>query len=251
MNIEEKNINESTLVTDIVTQDYRTADVFLKYDIDFCCGGKLPLEMACKARGLDTETVMKELRRATRNNSSEINFEFDNWGLDFLADFILNIHHRYLEKALPETNEYVNRFLFGHRKKFPELEELEKIMKKMMKEIPPHMKKEEEIIFPYIKQIYHAFQHTESYASLLIRTLRKPVEEVMQGEHESVGKQLHRMREITNNYTLPEKPCITHRVTFSKLQELDNNLVQHIHLENNILFPKAIAMEKELLMTKG
>jgi regulator of cell morphogenesis and NO signaling len=144
----------------------------------------------------------------------------------------------------------VNRFLLGYRKKFPELEELEKIMKRMMKEIPPHMKKEEEIIFPYIKQIYHAFQHKESYASLLIRTLRKPVEEVMQGEHEAVGKQLHRIREITNNYALPENPCITHRVTFSKLQELDNNLVQHIHLENNILFPKAIAMEKELLIVK-
>lgn len=247
MSLENINFNESSFVTEIVTQDYRAADVFLKYGIDFCCGGKLPLEMACKARDLDAATVLKELRHALRKTSSNIIFEFDDWGLDFLADYILNIHHRYLEKALPEANEYVNRFLLGHRKKYPELAELEIIMKKMMKEIPPHMKKEEEIIFPYIKQIYHAFQHKESYASLLIRTLRKPVEEVMQGEHEAVGKQLHRMREITNNYTLPEKPCVTHRVTFSKLQELDINLVQHIHLENNILFPKAIAMEKKLL----
>lgn len=247
MNNETIKFDAYSFVTDIVTQDYRAADVFLKFDIDFCCGGKLPLEMACKARDLQPETVLKELRHAVRKNSLSIAYEFDNWGLDFLADYILNIHHRYLEKALPEANEYVNRFLLGHSKKFPELVELEKIMKRMMREIPPHMKKEEEIIFPYIKQIYHAFQHKESYASLLIRTLRKPVEEVMQGEHESVGKQLHRMREITNNYVLPEKPCVTHRVTFSKLQELDNNLVQHIHLENNILFPKAIAMEKELL----
>lgn len=247
MSIDTLKLDSSTFVTEIVKFDYRAADVFLKYDIDFCCGGKLPLDMACQARGLNTETVLKELKKILKHNASSIVLEFDDWSLDFLADYILNIHHRYLEKALPETNEYVNRFLLGHRKKFPELAELEKIMMRMMKEIPPHMKKEEEIIFPYIKQIYHAFQHKESYASLLIRTLRKPVEEVMQGEHESVGKQLHRMRDITNNYTLPEKPCITHRVTFSKLQELDNNLVQHIHLENNILFPKAIAMEKELL----
>lgn len=247
MNIDAINFDSSTFVTDIVTLDYRAADVFLKYDIDFCCGGKLPLDMACKARELDTETVLKELKQVLRHTASSIVLEFDRWSLDFLADYILNIHHRYLEKALPEANEYVNRFLLGHRKKFPELTELEMIMKRMMKEIPPHMKKEEEIIFPYIKQIFHAWQHKESYASLLIRTLRKPVEEVMQSEHESVGKQLHRMREITNNYILPEKACVTHRVTFSKLKELDINLVQHIHLENNILFPKAIAMEKELL----
>lgn len=250
MKIDSINFDSSTFVTDFVTHDYRAADVFLKYDIDFCCGGKLPLDMACKARGLETETVLKELRQTLRHSTFGIVLEFDDWSLDFLADYIFNIHHRYLEKALPEANEYVNRFLLGHRKKFPELAELEKIMKRMMKEIPPHMKKEEEIIFPYIKQINHAWQHKESYASLLIRTLRKPVEEVMQAEHESVGKQLHRIREITNNYSLPEKPCITHKVTFSKLQELDINLVQHIHLENNILFPKAIAMEKEMLKAK-
>jgi regulator of cell morphogenesis and NO signaling len=103
------------------------------------------------------------------------------------------------------------------------------------------------VIFPYIKQIYHAWRHRESYASLLVRTLRKPVEEVMQSEHETVGKQLNRMREITNHYSPPANACLTHKVTFSKLQELDNDLVQHIHLENNILFPKAIALEKELL----
>lgn len=247
MHTEIFKVDASSFVTDIVVHDYRAADVFLKYDIDFCCGGKWPLDIACKAKGLETETVLQELRKKLRNNSSGIVMEYDDWDLDFLADYILNIHHSYLRKALPETSDYVDRFLAGHRKKYPELDELEKIMKKMMKEIPPHMKKEEEIIFPYIKQIYHAWQHKESYASLLIRTLRKPVEEVMQGEHEAVGKQLHRIREITNHYTLPEKPCVTHRVTFLKLQELDNNLVQHIHLENNILFPKAIAMEKELL----
>lgn len=240
-------INASSFVSDIVTHDYRTADVFLKYNIDFCCGGKWPLDVVCKSKDLDTEDVLKELKRAHRHIISGSVLEFDEWSIDFLADYILNIHHRYLNKALPEVNEYVNRFLEGHRKKFPELTELENILHRMMKEIPPHMRKEEEIIFPYIKQINHAFKHKESYASLLIRTLRKPVEEVMQGEHEMVGKQLHRMRELTNNYTPPPNACITHKVTYAKLCEMDNDLVQHIHLENNILFPKAIVMEKELL----
>jgi regulator of cell morphogenesis and NO signaling len=155
-----------------------------------------------------------------------------------------------LHKALPEANEYVKRFLDESGTSYPELKELGAIMQKMMKEIPPHMKKEEDVIFPYIKQIYHAWRHKDSYASLLIRTLRKPVEEVMQAEHESVGTQLRRIRKITNDYTLPPHSSTIHRVTFAKLKEMDNDLVQHIHLENNILFPKAIALEKELLLNK-
>jgi regulator of cell morphogenesis and NO signaling len=230
--------------------DYRTADVFRKYDIDFCCGGKWPLEIVCNNKGIETNVVLKELSQIAAQPTPNAIIEFDEWDLDFLADYILNIHHRYLKKALPEIKAYVDHFLEGHREKFPELSELENIINRFLKEIPPHMKQEEEILFPYIKQIYHAWKHRESYARLLIRTLRKPVEEVMQKEHESTGKSLHRMREITNNYTPPKKTCLTHKVTFAKLKELDADLVQHIHLENNILFPKAIALEKELLTEK-
>ncbi len=240
----------SSFITDIVTHDYRAAEVFRKYDIDFCTGGKLSLDVACKNKGLDTDAVLKELKQILRHANSSTTPEFAEWNIDFLADYILNVHHRYLNKALPEVHEYVNRLSEGHNKEFPELLELGKIMKQMMKEIPPHMRKEEEVIFPYIKQIFHAWRHRESYASLLIRTLRKPVEEVMQGEHESVGRQLHRIREITHNYSIPANSGMLHRVTYAKLQEVDNDLVQHIHLENNILFPKAIALEKELLLFK-
>lgn len=240
----------SSFVPDIVTHDYRAAGIFRKYDIEFCTGGKITLDMACKEKGLDTEEVLNELKQIFHHSNSSTTPEFAEWNIDFLADYILNIHHRYLNKALPEANVYVNRLLEGHGKEHPELIELGKILQKMMKEIPPHMRKEEEVIFPYIKQIFHAWRHRESYASLLIRTLRKPVEEVMQGEHESVGRQLHRIREITHNYTLPANHGMLHKATYAKLQEVDNDLVQHIHLENNILFPKAIALEKELLLFK-
>ena len=240
-------ISPNSFVPDIVSQDYRTADVFRKYDIDFCCGGKWSLDLACQSKGLDTREILKELKKITRHTPSSPFLDFDAWDIDFLADYILNIHHRYLEKALPEILNYVTVFLDGHRDKFPELGELENIFARFMKEIPPHMQQEEEILFPYIKQIYHAWLHKESYARLLVRTLRKPVEEVMEKEHETTNSLLHRMREVTNDYTPPESTCLMHRVTFAKLKELDNDLMQHIHLENNILFPKAIAMEKELL----
>ena len=243
-----KIIDEKSYVRDVVNQDYRTAAVFKKYDIDFCCGGKWSLDIACKSKGLNTADVIKELQHICNQAQTSPILDFDLWDIDFLADYIYNIHHRYLHKALPEIQGYITHFLEGHLKKYPELGELEIIFNRMNKEIPPHMKQEEEILFPYIRQIFHAWKHRESYARLLVRTLRKPVEEVMQKEHESTGKMLYRLRQLTNNYTPPENACLTHKVTFAKLKELDADLVQHIHLENNILFPKAIAMEKELLI---
>jgi regulator of cell morphogenesis and NO signaling len=243
-------ITASSFVTDIVTHDYRTADIFRKYNIDFCCGGKWPLEAVCQSKELDTESIIKELQHVVMQSASNAAIDFDSWDLDFLADYIIHVHHRYLNKALPEIKEHSTRFLDGHRKKFPELEEIELIIKRFLREIPPHMKQEEDIFFPYIKQIYYAYKHRESYARLLIRTLRKPLEEVRQKEHETTGANLNRLRTITNNYSAPENACLSHKVTFSKLKELDTDLVQHIHLESNILFPKAIAIELELLKEK-
>jgi regulator of cell morphogenesis and NO signaling len=241
------HINPSSFVTDIVTHDYRTADVFRKYDIDFCCGGKWPLEEACSSRGLNIENVVEELEKVIHIPAPKASIDFNEWDIDFLSDYILNVHHRYLKKALPSAKGHVAHFLEGHKSKFPELAELELIIRRLMKEIPPHMQQEEEIIFPYIRQIHRAYYNGQSYARLLVKTLRKPVEEVMMSEHQSVVKNLQRMRELTNNYTSPANACLTHKVTFSKLKEMDTDLIEHIHLETNILFPKAIAMEKELL----
>jgi regulator of cell morphogenesis and NO signaling len=243
-------IEPTSFVTDIVTHDYRTADVFRKYNIDFCCGGKWPLDVVCQNRNIETNDVINELKKVVRQSTSNAAIDFDKWDIDFLSDYILNVHHRYLDKALPGLKQQVKKFLDGHRKKFPELVEMEEIIDRFLKEIPPHMKQEEEIFFPYIKQIHHAHKHHESYARLLIRTLRKPLEEVMIKEHEITGRNLDKLRTITNNYTPPENSCITHKVTFSKLKEFDSDLVQHIHLESNILFPKAISMERELLMDR-
>jgi regulator of cell morphogenesis and NO signaling len=250
MNMQEYKIDINSYISDIVAHDYRTAEVFRKHDIDFYCSGKWSLDEACKEKGIDTEEILKELKHTIKSALSGNNPEFDKWDIDFLADYILNIHHRFLNKALPEAFESVKRMLGEQGIGYSELKELETILQRMMKEIPPHMKKEEEVIFPYIKQINHAWRHKDSYASLLIRTLRKPVEEVMQAEHESVGKQLQKIREITNKFTVPSHSSSIYRVTFAKLKELENDLVQHIHLENNILFPKAIALEKELLLNK-
>ena len=246
-----ERISESSFVSDIVKQDYRTADVFRKYDIEYCCGGKWSLDAICMMKGLDVTQVKNDLEKATRTIHVSNSLFFDEWPLDFLADYIVNVHHSYLKQTMSEIKKMLKRFIEEHVKRYPELSALEVSFNQLYKEVFPHMKQEEEILFPYIKQIYHAWSTKESYASLLVRTLRKPVEEVMTKDHESAIKHLHKFRTLTNDYTPPPNACVSHRVSFAKLKELDNDLTQHIHLENNILFPKAISIEKELLTIKA
>lgn len=241
-------IDSNSTVTDIVNSDYRTADVFRKYNIEYCCGGKQPLHTACQLSGANIDQVMTELEEAVREVNTSNTLNFNEWHIDFLTDYIINVHHHYIRKALPHLQSYVDRFADGHRKKFEYLDELQRTVKQLSRTLMPHLQQEEEIIFPYIRQIGHAYYSRESYASLLVRTLRKPVEDIMAHEHETTGRLMQRMREITDNYTPPDNACLSHRVTFLKLKEVDNDLTRHLHLENNILFPKAIAMEKELLL---
>jgi regulator of cell morphogenesis and NO signaling len=245
------NIDEKSLVTDIVANDYRTADVFHKYGIEYCCGGKWPLGSVCLGKGLDMQAIRKELDDAVRTVQVANTTDYEEWSVDFLTDYIINIHHHYLKNELPEIKDLLHYFVEDHEKKHPQLPDLEKYFLQLYKETFPHLQHEEEIIFPYIRQIAHAYHSRESYASLLIRTLRKPVKEIMAKEYERVSEIICKMRELTNNYTPPPVACISHKVVYYKLKEMDNDLVQHIHLENDILFPKAIAMETDLLQTEN
>ena len=140
-------IDAGSFVSDIVRYDYRTADLFRKYDIDFCCGGKWPLDAVCKNKNLETKSIVAELEKIVRQIPSNAALDFDSWDIDFLTDYVLNVHHRYLEKALPDVKEQISKFLDGHLKNYPELAILEEIINRFMKEIPPHMTKEEEIYF--------------------------------------------------------------------------------------------------------
>jgi regulator of cell morphogenesis and NO signaling len=239
--------NGDLSVSDIVRSDYRTADVFRKYGIEYCCGGKFPLGTVCEMKGIDILKVYGELDMITRDIHISGLAEFSEWTIDFLTDYIINIHHQYLRKALPQLQEHIGRFADGHRKKFEYLDEVQRIVDQLSQYIISHLQQEEEIIFPYIRQIAHAYSAKETYASLLVRTLRKPVEDIMHHEHNTVWKSIQRLRELTSDYKVPENSCISHSVTFNKMKEVDNDLAQHMHLENDILFPRAITMEKELL----
>jgi regulator of cell morphogenesis and NO signaling len=240
-------IDKQAFVTDIVTQDYRTAAVFRKHGIVFCCGTRLSLEVACFQQDLDLKTIHEELEKAASTIHVSNILKFDKWDLRFLTDYIVLVHHEYLRTAMPETLRCLEQFAEGHHKKYNYLSELVSVFTALVDEILPHMVQEEEIIFPYIKQIAHAYNSKESYTSLLERTLSKPVADVMNHMQEVVVKLLDRVRELTNNYCPPPNACTNHKVCFFTLREVDNDLVQYLNLENNILFPKVIKMEKGLL----
>lgn len=240
--------NAESRVTAIVRDQFRTADVFRKYDISFCCGGNVPLAMVCANKGLVLEELLYELDSASKEQCLPP-LDFANWPLDFLTEYIGHVYHSYLEKNLENTASYLSTFLLGHQQKFPELLELETVYQKLSSEMTSHIRQEREVLFPYIRQVYHAYRNKESYARLLVRTLRKPVEEILLREQKGILFYLNRMRTLTQEYVLPEKTCPQHRVCFLKMKELDQMIRQELSLENDSLFPRAVAMEKELLLT--
>lgn len=247
MHVREHEIGPSSFVTEIVNRDYRTADVFRRYGIDYCCGAKWSLETICEMKGVDLFELLHELKESTRTIQLYNGLPFREWDVDFLADYIIRVHHYYLRNRLPRVQEMLRKFVSEHEKKYAYLPELESTFLQLSNDMLPHLEQEEEIIFPYIRQIAHAFESSESYASLLVRTLRKPVEQVMKQEHVFLEKLLQKMRRLTHDYTPPERACTSHKVVFHMLKEVDNDLVQHKFLENEVLFPRAIEMERILL----
>src|SRR5215510_11709516 len=151
-----KRIDEDLSVSNIVTADYRTADVFRKYGIEICCGGKLPLKTVCEMKDLNLDTIKKELQESTRTIGLPSSLKFEDWDVDFLTDYIVNVHHQYLKKALPETKDNLERFVESHRDRFGYLPDLLEIFIELTSYTLPHLHEEESIIFPYIRQISHA-----------------------------------------------------------------------------------------------
>jgi regulator of cell morphogenesis and NO signaling len=240
-------IHEEAYAGSVVRKYYRTAAIFNRYGIEYCCGAKWPLKMVCELKELDIGVVLSDLMQATRIIEVHHALPFESWKIDFLTDYIVNIHHQYLKQSLPTLKEALEKFVVEHAGKYPEFTRLQGAFNELYQTMPGHLQHEEEIIFPYIRQIAHAYESKESYAGLLVRTLRKPIEALMFHEHDHIEKLLEDFRELTQGYVIPSNACTSHFLVFSLLKELDDELVQHIYLENNVLFPKAVAMEKELL----
>ena len=227
----------------IAAKDLRKAEVFKKYGIDFCCGGKKTVKQACEEKGLDILKFEKELNQAV-NIPGQRPLAFNEWNLDFLADYILNTHHTYVKKSLPEISGYALKVKKVHGMHHPELVKIQQLVEEINEELSQHLMKEENILFPYIKNLIYAKKGYPLEKSNF-GTIRNPIT-TMELEHDIVGRLLDEIRVLSFQYTIPEDACASYTLLYKMLEEFEADLHIHIHLENNILFPKAMELEKTL-----
>ncbi|HRX92715.1 MAG TPA: DUF542 domain-containing protein, partial [Chitinophagaceae bacterium] len=185
-------ITDDLCAADIVKSHYRTASVFKKYGIEYCCGGKWPLKLVCETQSIDCEKLMNELQEVSRLVFVPASLPYNEWKTEFLTDYIINVHHRYLRDSLPQIRDQISRFVDEHKKKYPQLAELDKEFTKLEKSVSDSITNEEDVIFPYIRQISHAYESKESYTDLLIRTLKRPTGNIFQPGRNVISTQLQR-----------------------------------------------------------
>lgn len=224
----------------LVTENPGRARVLEKYNLDYCCGGKKLLTEACIEKGLDFSTISDEILAYDAAHSAQ-GTDWATAPLAQLADHITKVHHGYLKEELPRIEYLADRVLNAHGAKYGHLAELNQVVHSLSAELQHHTNKEDNVLFPWIKRLEIA----TSAADIDGSSVSGPIS-VMMAEHDDAGEALTRIKELTDNYTPPVDTCNTHRVFLSTLQELEADLHTHIHKENSILFPRAIAREEEL-----
>lgn len=234
-------LTQEKTIGDFVAENFRTAEVFKKYHIDFCCKGGRTVEEACDNKKVSPEQIYQELEEIANRKSEDI--DFNSWPLDLLADYVEKTHHKYVEEKSAMLIPYLNKLCKVHGERHPELFEINELFIGSAQDLAAHMKKEELILFPFIKQMVEAKKNGEPLPAPRFGTVENPVA-MMKHEHEAEGERFVKIAELTNDYEFPDDACGTYQVTYKMLEDFQNDLHKHIHLENNILFPKAIAMEK-------
>ncbi len=220
----------------IVADNHKTAEVFHQFDIDFCCGGKKTLEQACQERHVNPEALISKLESVQQKEgipSQNVNA----WPIDYLADHIEHTHHRYVRESIPFLLAGTEKIAQVHGERHPELKVLKRQFELLAQDLLEHLEKEEKVLFPYVRALAKNAGPLPNSANRAIH--------VMEQEHEYAGALLDNIKDITDNYTPPADACTTYQVTFSKLAEFEEDLHWHIHLENNVLFPKVLDLEAQ------
>jgi len=242
------NISQRTIAS-LVTEDFRRATVFKGHGIDFCCGGGTTLEVACQERGLSVSDIQIELEVAEEGREGDP-IKPDTWDLGVLVDYIESHHHTYVRESIPMLQEFTQKVARVHGVANPEVVSIAEIFEAVAVELQQHMIKEESILFPFVKEMDNVERGEESLTLPMFGTVKNPIR-MMEHEHDSAGSAMRRIRKLSNDYTPPEHACNTYRVVYAKLEEFEDDLHRHIHLENNILFPRATEMEARLLSVQS
>ena len=236
--------DEIKTVGEIVASDIRKAEIFRKYGIDFCCGGKKSLKEACEEKEVNIESLINELEVITvsqQNNAAHYN----DWDLDFLVNYIIQNHHKYVLKAIPEISVYLDKVVSAHGDAHYELIEIQQEFTMLAKEMMQHMQKEEQVLFPYINELVNVSKNEGMLNQPHFGTILSPIA-IMEKEHELAGNLMADIKELSSNFKAPEDACASYKYLYDQLSQFEEDLHMHVHLENNILFPRAIELEEQL-----
>lgn len=232
-------------VGDVVAEDFRRGGVFKRFGIDFCCGGGRTVEEACERRGVDVDDVERALLALGASGTAAAHPDARMWPLDFLADYITNVHHAYVRQTLPVLRQFTAKVAAVHGPERSELIEIARLVEEMASELEEHMLKEEEELFPYVRALVsgdpepdHAAFPSSGSASAAIQR--------MEEEHDRAGALMQGIRELSGGFALPEGACNTYRASFALLEEFEDDLHRHVHLENHVLFPGTATLERQV-----
>ncbi|WP_142784871.1 iron-sulfur cluster repair di-iron protein [Changchengzhania lutea] len=226
-----------------VADDFRTAAVFSKYGIDFCCKGDRTVKEVCNKNEIEVNTLLDELHNVL-NSKTDQSIDYKSWPLDLLVEYIEKKHHRYVEEKIPVLRQFLNKLCSVHGERHPELFKINELFTASAGELAAHMKKEELVLFPVIKKMVNAKLENGAIQSPQFGTVENPIAMMMQ-EHDNEGERFRQIAELSNNYNPPADGCNTYQVTYAMLDEFEKDLHLHIHLENNILFPEAVKLEQQ------
>jgi regulator of cell morphogenesis and NO signaling len=231
---------ETATVGDIVARDFRAAAVFESFGIDFCCGGRRLLSEACTKASADTTEVIDALHALSLSSGGQD--DIARGPLDRLVDHIETTHHGYVRSALPIIAQRLAKLQDVHGARHPELARIGAVFAELASELTQHMLKEERVLFPYVRDLAENAQERCGRLISPFGSVENPIR-MMEREHEHAGDAMRVIRELTNRYTAPEDGCTTYRVCMAELADFERDLHRHVYLENNILFPRAIALE--------
>lgn len=232
----------TTTVGDIVAADFRTASVFEQYGIDFCCGGRRTLAEACRMGGADPDALIRALEALPPRDGHED--DVTQWPPDRLIDYIVSTHHAYVRTALPAIARQLATLVEAHRAHHPELVRAAAYFDRMRGELEQHLLKEEQVLFPYVRDLA-TWDATRARAASPFGTVGNPIR-MMEREHRDATDALRTIRELTGGFAAPPDGDATYTGCMGELARFERDLHRHVHLENNVLFPAAVVLEASL-----
>jgi regulator of cell morphogenesis and NO signaling len=235
-------INTSTIVSDIVRSNFKTAQLFEKNSINFCCGGGISIAEACKNANIDVNELLSEIEQVMLESDPDARF-VEGLALDELTDYIVKRHHSYVRENAPFLQMKLQKLCDSHADDNPDLLEVQNLFNQIAGNLMSHMQKEEMVLFPLIRNL--AKQKLTGTGTAQPGAIHGPIS-VMESEHAAENERFEKIRALTAGYTPPANSCNTYRVTFNTLEDFEQDFRRHVHLENNILFKKSIALDQEL-----